>query len=145
MLRDGPTTPTQQPGSSIEVLTVKKQHDYADQQAARRSVEEAVETSGRTDAEASAEANERSQHTGSRNRQKRAREKMEDTSMTEVHRCQLYTHASSSLRLRVLKRSISQVVRVILQRLSLSVRQSSLFALAVQVRQRQLTFTNWHI
>jgi hypothetical protein len=139
MLRDGPTTPTQQPGSSIEVLTVKKQHDYADQQAARRSV------SGRTDAEASAEANERSQHTGSRNRQKRAREKMEDTSMTEVHRCQLYTHASSSLRLRVLKRSISQVVRVILQRLSLSVRQSSLFALAVQVRQRQLTFTNWHI
>ena len=89
MLRDGPTTPTQQPGSSIEVLTVKKQHDYADQQAARRSVEEAVETSGRTDAEASAEANERSQHTGSRNRQKRAREKMEDTSMTEVHRCQL--------------------------------------------------------
>ena len=60
--------------------------------------------SGRTDAE----ANERSKRTGSRDRQKRVREEMEDTSMTEV-------------------------VRVILERLSLSVRQSSLFALAVQV------------
>ena len=81
MLRDGPAN---QPGSSIEVLTVEKQHDYADHQTVSSTgAQEAVETFGPTDAE----AQDRSKHTGSRNSQKRAREEMADTSMTEVHRC----------------------------------------------------------
>ena len=73
MLRDGPKTQVQQPGSNIEILRVEKQHHYP-------------EVSGTTSEEngGATELQELSERTDSRNSHERAREEMEDASMPEV-------------------------------------------------------------
>jgi hypothetical protein len=93
MLRDGPKAPVQQPGSSIQVLRVEKQHHYPGV-----SGTSSEKNGGAT------ELQERSERTDSRNSHERARKMTEDASMSEV-------------------------VGVIVERLSNSARQSYIFAL----------------
>ena len=98
MLRDVPKTQVQQqPGNNIEILRVEKQHHYP----------EASGTSSEKNGRAT-ELHEHSKRRATRNSHERAREEMEDASMTKV-------------------------LGVIVERLCNSARQSYSFALAVQL------------